>query len=95
MAPRFAAASASEGSTEKKARAPQKRVFHIFYKTNISDAGEPTIQIVKIMSDARKVVDFLDSDAFQGQGLKRYKHEVVSDAKGDTVSEGEAGASAE
>lgn len=78
--------------TEKKSRAPQKRVFHIFYKAETTD-GSPVpdnvkVTIATIMSDARKVVEFMDSPA--AEGLKRYKHEIVSNAKGETVAEGAA-----
>lgn len=82
----------TEGATEKKARAPQKRVFHVFYRATTTD-GSPVpdnvkVEINTIMSDARKVVEFMDSP--EAEGLKRYKHEIVSNNKGETVSEGAA-----
>lgn len=83
MAPKTTSTDASAPAAPKKPRAPQKRVLHIFYKSAPDANGELAVQIVKVMSDARKVVDYLDSPEFQGQGIKRYKHEIVADAKGD------------
>lgn len=95
MAPRNTTATEGTEGTEKKAkanRAPQKRVFHVFYKTSTTD-GSPVpdnvkVEIVTMMTDARKVVEFMDSP--DADGLKRYKHEIVSNPRGEIVSEGAA-----
>ncbi len=94
MAPRNTNTATNADGTpkEKKARGPQRRVFHVFYRPVTID-GSPVpdnvkVDIVTIMSDARKVVDFMDSPA--AAGLKRYKHEIVSNAKGEAESEGAA-----
>lgn len=71
----------------KKARGPQKRVMHIFYKATTND-GTPVpsnvvVEIANVMSDARKVLEFVDSEAYRAAGLQRFKYELVSTPRGD------------
>lgn len=78
------AKSPNTASDKPKAkRGPQKRVLHIFYKTNTGADGQPMVEIVNVMSDARKVLEYVDSPEYQGQGIKRYKHEIVSTPRED------------
>ncbi len=65
---------------KKVQRQPQKRILHIFYKATTDASGQPSLEIVNVFSDARKVVEFFDSPA--SEGTKRYKYEVVSEPRG-------------
>jgi hypothetical protein len=83
-------AAASAGSKPKAPRGPIKRVFHIFYKAtdeNGNPASGVKISIDRVMSDARKVVDFMDSP--EAEGLKRFKYEVISVQRADGTTEEE------
>jgi hypothetical protein len=73
-------ANADNDGTEKKAPRAIKRVSHVFYKASTND-GSPvpanvTVEVVTILTDARKVVEFMDSD--ESAGLKRFKYETIS-----------------
>jgi hypothetical protein len=77
------------GSTQKKKtaeRAPQKRTFHFFCRVT-DEAGNvipgAKLQVERIMSDARKVVEFLDSPEYTNSGLTRVKHEVIANKRGE------------
>jgi len=79
----------SVGSTSKKtaaARAPQKRTFHFFCRVT-DEAGNvipnAKLKVERIMSDARKVVEFLDSPEYTNSGLTRVKHEVIANKRGE------------
>lgn len=77
-------ANAGNDGTEKKAPRAVKRVSHVFYKATTND-GSPvpsnvTVEVVTILTDARKVVEFMDSD--ESAGLKRFKYETVSTPRG-------------
>jgi hypothetical protein len=76
------------GSAVKKAvanRAAQKRTFHFFVRVT-DEAGNvipgAKLQVDRIMSDARKVVEFLDTPEYANSGLTRIKHEVVANRRG-------------
>lgn len=80
-----AGVTGSQVETVKKAKkpaAPQKRLLHIFYKPTTGADGQPAIEIVDVMGDARKVIDFMDKPEYQSQGIKRYKYEMVSTPRG-------------
>ena len=80
--------SASSSSTAKKQvnRAPQKRTFHFFVRVT-DEAGNvipgAKLQVDRIMSDARKVVEFLDTPEYATSGLTRIKHEVIANKRGE------------
>lgn len=70
----------ADASAPAKPRAPQKRVLHIFYAPKADGNG---IEIINVMSDARKVIEFMDSAEYlDTPGIKRYKHEVISEPRG-------------
>jgi hypothetical protein len=81
-------ATAPQGSTKKKAanRAPQKRTFHFFLKV-VDEAGNPIqgakLKVDRIISDARKVIEFMDTPDYPSLGLTRVKHEVISTRRGE------------
>jgi hypothetical protein len=83
------ARTSSIGSAAKKAvaqRAQQKRTFHFFVRVtdeqgNIIPGAK--LQVDRIMSDARKVVEFLDTPEYATSGLTRIKHEVVANKRGE------------
>jgi len=86
--PMRSASSASSSSTKKTAanRAPQKRTFHFFVQ--VTDEAGNTIpgaklKVDRIMSDARKVVEFLDTPEYANSGLTRIKHEVIANKRGE------------
>jgi len=68
-------------------RAAQKRTFHFFIKIT-DDAGNAIpgahLHVERIISDARKVIEFMDTPEYPNLGLVRVKHEVVSTRKGET-----------
>ena len=68
-------------------RGPQKRVFHIFDRAG----ADGNLEIVNVLTDARKVVDFIDTPEYAQQGLKRFKYEVTSQVR-DDGSEDHSGA---
>ncbi len=89
MATPSKSASSSAYSNLKKAvaqRAAQKRTFHFFVRVTDED-GHPIpgakLQVDRIMSDARKVVEFLDTPEYAQSGLTRIKHEVVANKRGE------------
>ena len=88
------ASTTAPATKRKQQRAPQKRVLHIFYKAGAPDAsGQPTLEIVKVLGDARKVIEFMDDPKYAEQGLRRYKYEVISEPRNadgtDTEEAGE------
>jgi hypothetical protein len=79
--------SASSSSKAKQQnRAPQKRTFHFFVRVT-DEAGNvipgAKLQVDRIMSDARKVVEFLDTPEYADSGLTRVKHEVIANKRGE------------
>jgi hypothetical protein len=67
-------------------RAPQKRTFHFF--VSVTDAAGNQIpgaklRVDRIISDARKVIEFMDTPDYASLGLTRIKHEVVSNKRGE------------
>jgi hypothetical protein len=78
--------TSSAAKKAEKARAPQKRTFHFFVRVT-DEAGNPIpnarLQVDRIMSDARKVVEFLDTPEYATSGLTRVKHEVVANKRGE------------
>jgi hypothetical protein len=76
------------GAVKKAAtnvRAAQKRTFHFFIRVtdehdNVIPGAKLTVD--RIMTDARKVVEFLDTLEYATSGLTRIKHEVVATARG-------------
>lgn len=79
--------SAASSSAKKQAnRAPQKRTFHFF--VSVTDAAGNQIpgaklKVDRIISDARKVIEFMDTPEYASLGLTRIKHEVVSNKRGE------------
>lgn len=77
--------SPSSGAKKVQPRSQQKRTFHFFVR--VTDEAGNTIpgaklQVDRIMSDARKVVEFLDTPEYAQSGLTRIKHEVIADKRG-------------
>lgn len=79
MAPTNKTAGAAGSDKKTVKRGPQKRVFHIFYRTG----ADGNLEIANVLTDARKVVDFIDTPEYASQGLKRFKYEVTSQTKDD------------
>jgi len=81
--------ASSIGSAAKKAvaaRQAQKRTFHFFVRVTDEQGNVipgAKLQVDRIMSDARKVVEFLDTPEYATSGLTRIKHEVVSNKRGE------------
>jgi hypothetical protein len=72
-------------------RAAQKRTFHFFIRVtdehgNIIPGAK--LEVERIMTDARKVVEFLDTPEYATSGLIRIKHEVVANARGSDETNG-------
>lgn len=68
-------------------RGPLKRTFHFFVKITDSAGNvipDAKLSVDRIISDARKVIEFMDQPGFADLGLTRIKHEVVSTKKGET-----------
>lgn len=67
-------------------RAPQKRTFHFFIKA-VDEAGNPIsgvkLKVERIITDARKVIEFMDTPEYAELGLTRVKHEIISTKRGD------------
>jgi hypothetical protein len=78
----------SFSSALKKAavtRAAQKRTFHFFIRVTDEDGNtipNAKLKVERIMTDARKVVEFLDTPEYATSGLTRIKHEVVANPRG-------------
>lgn len=83
MATTKSASTDAAAAKPKKARGPQKRVMHIFYRTVTGADGQPAVEIANVMSDARKVLEYVDSPEYQQAGLKRFKYELVSTPRAD------------
>lgn len=81
----MSSASGSSASKKLKDRAPQKRTFHFFVRVT-DESGNvipgAKLQVDRIMSDARKVVEFLDTPEYANSGLTRIKHEVIANKRG-------------
>ena len=79
-------ASSNAGKKSQQPRAPQKRTFHFFVRVT-DESGNvipgAKLQVDRIMSDARKVVEFLDTPEYANSGLTRIKHEVVANKRGE------------
>jgi cell division septum initiation protein DivIVA len=81
------ARSTSSLSSAKKQvnRAPQKRTFHFFVQVT-DEAGNvipgAKLKVDRIISDARKVIEFMDTPNYADLGLTRIKHEIVSNKRG-------------
>lgn len=81
------ARSISAASGKKPvSRAAQKRTFHFFMR--VTDEAGNTIpgaklKIERIISDARKVIEFMDTPDYADKGLTRIKHEIVSNKRGE------------
>lgn len=78
--------TSSNAAKKQKDRAPQKRTFHFFVQ--VTDESGNTIpgaklKVDRIMSDARKVVEFLDTPEYATSGLTRIKHEVIANKRGE------------
>jgi len=75
-------------STAKKPvqRAPQKRTFHFFVKVT-DESGNvipgAKLQVERIISDARKVIEFMDTPDYADKGLTRIKHEIIANKRGE------------
>lgn len=83
------AATGTDGKPKRKpARGPQTRRFYFFLKV-LDAAGNPiegaTIAVDRVMSDARKVLEFADSP--EAAGLKRVKYEYTTKVRSDGTEE--------
>jgi cell division septum initiation protein DivIVA len=79
--------SAASGSKKQVARAPQKRTFHFFLRVTDAEGNViqgAKLQVDRIMTDARKVVEFLDTPEYANSGLTRVKHEIIATSRGET-----------
>lgn len=78
--------AASASGKKPKPRAQQKRTFHFFVKVT-DEAGNvipgAKLHVDRIISDARKVIEFMDTPDYTSLGLTRIKHEVVANKRGD------------
>jgi hypothetical protein len=67
-------------------RAPQKRTFHFFLRV-VDESGNTIpgakLEVDRIISDARKVIEFMDTPDYADKGLTRVKHEVISTRRGE------------
>ena len=78
----------SSPAKKQQARAPQRRTFHFFVRVTDENGNVipgAKLQVDRIMSDARKVVEFLDTPEYANSGLTRIKHEVVANKRGEEV----------
>ena len=77
--------SPTPGGKKQKARPQQKRTFHFFLKIT-DEAGNvipgAKLQVERIISDARKVIEFMDTPDYSEKGLTRVKHEVIANKRG-------------
>jgi hypothetical protein len=80
-----ARSSVSSLGKKKNDRAPQKRTFHFFMRV-VDEQGNvipgAKLQVERIISDARKVIEFMDTPDFANLGLTRVKHEVIANKRG-------------
>ena len=85
---RSTASSSYSGNAGKKNkdRAPQKRTFHFFVRV-VDEQGNvipgAKLQVDRIMCDARKVIEFMDTPDYANLGLTRIKHEVIANKRGE------------
>jgi hypothetical protein len=82
-----ARSTSSLGSSGKKQkdRPPQKRTFHFFLRVTDEQGNvipNAKLQVDRIITDARKVIEFMDTPDYAEQGLTRVKHEVISNKRG-------------
>lgn len=91
---RSTSATGSSARKATKPRGPQKRTFHFFMKV-VDANGTPIpgaqLRVERIISDARKVIEFMDTPEFNSLGLTRVKHEVHSTPRGDVDGESSVG----
>lgn len=77
--------SAASVNKKQKPRAQQKRTFHFFLKIT-DEAGNvipgAKLHVERIISDARKVIEFMDTPEYADKGLTRVKHEVIANKRG-------------
>lgn len=67
-------------------RAQQKRTFHFFVR--VTDEGGNVIpnaklQVDRVITDARKVIEFMDTSDYASKGLTRVKHEIIASKRGE------------
>lgn len=79
--------STSAGAAKKpQQRGPQRKLFHFFVRI-VDASGNPIqgaqLQVERIISDARKVIEFMDEPGYADKGLTRIKHEVIATTRGD------------
>jgi len=74
------------GAKKPVNRAPQKRTFHFFIKV-VDESGNPIqgakLKVERIITDARKVIEFMDTPDYADMGLTRVKHEIISTKRGE------------
>jgi hypothetical protein len=65
-------------------RAAQKRTFHFFVRVT-DEAGNviPNLQVDRVITDARKVIEFMDTSDYASKGLTRVKHEIIANKRGE------------
>jgi len=67
-------------------RAPQKRTFHFFIRV-VDENGTPVqgakLKVERIITDARKVIEFMDTPEYADLGLTRVKHEIIATKRGE------------
>ena len=86
--------TASNANKKTTSRGPLKRTFHFFVKITDSAGNvipDAKLNVERIISDARKVIEFMDQPGYTDLGLTRIKHEVVSTKKGETDGETKVG----
>lgn len=79
-------ASKNTANAAKAPRGPQKRSLHIFYRAD----GQGGVEIVNVMTDARKVLEYVDSADYKTSGLQRFKFDLVSEPRGSKGGTDEA-----
>lgn len=90
---RTSTTSAAGGKKAKQQRGPQKRTFHFFIKV-VDGAGNvipgASLKVERIITDARKVIEFMDTPDFASLGLTRIKYETTAEPRdsGDDTSNG-------
>jgi hypothetical protein len=79
------ARSITSAAKKQPNRAQQKRTFHFFVRVT-DEAGNvipgAKLEVARIISDARKVIEFMDTPDYSDKGLTRIKHEVVANKRG-------------
>jgi hypothetical protein len=67
-------------------RAAQKRTFHFFVRVT-DEAGNvipnAKLQVDRVITDARKVIEFMDTSDYAAKGLTRVKHEIIANKRGE------------